>query len=153
MRLALLTSLVILASQAPAETVGRFGVHAVLPGGYTLDPPPDNDDGRVFTYDDGAEIVLWGSWPMAPMDRERADTRGYYLSDGAQITYDAAGAGWFVLSGFEDEIIFYLRVEEGHTCGGETALAHLELRYPVTRRAHYDPQVAGIAGSLGFGPC
>lgn len=153
MRLVLLTCLMILAGQAPAETVGRFGVHANVPGGYVMAPPPGNDDGRVFVYDDGAEIALWGSWPMASLDTERADRRSYYLDDGARITYDTAGAGWFVLSGYEGDTVFYLRVKEGRTCGGETALAHVELRYPLMYRAKYDPQVPGIAGSLGFGPC
>ncbi|WP_323771409.1 hypothetical protein [Antarctobacter sp.] len=153
MRLALLTALVLLASQAPAETVGRFGVHATLPGGYTIDPPPGNDDGRTFLYPDGAEIRLWGGWLMDTLASDRADRRGYYLSDGAEITYDAAGADWYVLSGFLGNAIFYLRVEQGRTCGGEAALAHLELLYPVDVRAYYDPQIGAIANSLGFGPC
>lgn len=153
MRFALLSALMLLASQAPAETAGRFGVRADLPGGYTIAPPPANDDGRTFTYPEGAVIRLWGGWTMAPLESDRIDTRSYYRESGAEITYDTAGPGWYVLSGLFGETIFYLRVEEGRTCGGETAVAHVELRYPEARRATYDPLVGRIADSLGFGPC
>ncbi|WP_300442601.1 hypothetical protein [uncultured Mameliella sp.] len=136
-----------------SETVGRFGVSASLPEGYEIGSRPGNDDGRAFFYPDGAEIRLWGGWVMEPLAVERANRRGYYLQDGAEITYDAAGADWFVLSGYAGETIFYLRVETGRTCGGEEALASLEIRYPEALRARYDPQIGDIAGSLGFGPC
>ena len=153
MRFVLLSALVMFAAQAPAETAGRFGVSAALPGGYAMSPAPGNDDGRTYLYPDGAEIRLWGGWLMDRLEQDRADRRGYYRNDGAQITYDTAGPGWYVLSGFLGETIFYLRVEEVRTCGGETALAYLEIRYPDARRSTYDPQIGAIAGSLGVGPC
>jgi hypothetical protein len=142
-----------LCGPALSETVGRFGVSATLPQGHFVGPSPGNDDGRSFHYPDGGEISLWGGWVMDTLAVERADRRVYALQDGAEITYDAAGPDWFVLSGYEGNSIFYLRVEQGLTCGGEEALAYLEIRYPDTQRARYDPLIAGIAGSLGFGPC
>ncbi|MBY6115778.1 hypothetical protein KUW09_15425 [Mameliella alba] len=151
--LATLVSGVMLATICPAETVGRFDVHADLPGGYDMGPRPGNDDGRAFFYADGAEIRLWGGWVMDSLAAERRSRLGFYLADGARVTYEASGRDWFVLSGYDGDVIFYLRVEQGRTCGGEEALAYLELRYPEHLRSTYDPRIGGIAGSLGFGPC
>lgn len=150
---ALALAVLCVASAAPAETVGGFGVGAWLPGGYRLAPPPGYDDGRTFLYPDGAEVRLWGSWPLAGLTEERARTRAFYRESGARITYDTGGPGWFVLSGHLGASIFYLRVEEGRTCGGRAALAHVELRYPAAQRRAWDERVRRVAGSLGFGPC
>lgn len=143
----------IVATAAPAETVGGFGVTATLPGGYRLAPPPGYDDGRTFLYPDGAEIRLWGSWPMAGLAEERALSRAHYHESGGRITYDTGGPGWFVLSGTLGASIFYLRVEQGWTCEGRAALAHVELLYPAALRRAYDARVTRVARSLGFGPC
>lgn len=154
MRLALATlALCLTATVTLADTVGRFGVTGHVPPGFTAGPAPGNDDGRTFTAGDGGELRLWGSWRIEPIAADRKATRGYLVSEGANITYEADGRGWFVISGYLGSDIFYLRVEDGITCGGEEARAHLRLLYPIPARDRYDPLVGTIAKSLGFGPC
>ena len=149
-----LTCAAIFAGQmVSADVVGRYGVEAFIPARFVMQPPPGNDDGRTYIDDYGAELRVWGAWPMGSLTEDEAATQIYYADVGGAVTYEARGQDWFVLSGYLGNAIFYLRVERGRTCAGDPALAHMELLYPQDAREFYDPMVVQLAESLGFGPC
>ena len=72
----------------------------------------------------------------------------------ARVTYEAAGEGWQVVSGFESSgKIVYHKAIAGVNCRGDAVLGHVQLRYPEPYRGLYDPLVKPIADSLDFAPC
>ncbi|CUH76562.1 hypothetical protein [Tropicibacter naphthalenivorans] len=149
----LVLALVMLGDAALAGVYGRYGVTLDVPGGFEMLPPPGNDDGRGFTDRAGGRLSVWGSWQIEPLADERAFRKSSYLEQGAEITYEAGGKTWFVLSGYLGREVFYLRVEDGQTCGGEDARAFFEVTYPVEFRSRYDDLPGRFGKSLGFGPC
>lgn len=138
-------------SVASAQTWGRFGVEAELPPGFSMAPPPENDDGRSFIDGEGAEIRVWGSAILRSLEADEMAMREFYETLGGEVTYRAGGENWYVLSGFLGQEIFYARVENGETCGGTDARASLQILYPVDERERYDPMIDDLANSLGFG--
>lgn len=155
MRAVLLAAVIFAQSAALlwAESVGRYGVSANIPDRFVMGARPGNDDGRTFTDDYGATVRLWGSWRIEDLHADENAMREYYKNVGSRISYEARGTGWYVMSGYLGQSIFYLRVEDGRTCSGEPARAAIELLYPADAREFYDPLVGGITRSLGFGPC
>ncbi|WP_299927967.1 hypothetical protein [uncultured Pelagimonas sp.] len=141
------------ATLANAGNFGKYGVSAQVPQGFAIQSPPGNYDGRRFVDRNGAEIRVWGGWRIENITGDESGMRDYYQEIGGVVTYDARGNGWYVLSGYFGQSIFYLRVENGMTCEGEEARASLEFIYPEDSRAAYDPLVGLLAKSLGFGPC
>ncbi len=138
---------------AEAESFGKYGVTVQVPPGFVLQPPPGNDDGRHFVDNNSAEVRVWGGWRVFDLAEDEAGMRNYYQEIGGVVTYDARGNDWYVLSGYFGQSIFYLRAENGVTCGGEDARASLEITYPEASRTAYDPLIGPMAKSLGFGPC
>jgi hypothetical protein len=105
------------ATAAYSESFGRFGVALDVPDTFTMEPPPANDDGRSFTDARGGTLRVWGGWPLDGLAADKAQVKGFYQSDGAEITFEAAGQGWYVLSGYLGDMIFYTRVhglQNGH---------------------------------------
>ncbi|MDJ0820662.1 MAG: hypothetical protein QNJ09_02485 [Paracoccaceae bacterium] len=151
--LVFLAALILWAESAAADVYGRYGVQANVPVRFVMQPPPGNDDGRSFVDDYGAELRVWGAWPLGSVAADEAATVAYYADVGGAVTYRARGTSWYVLSGYLGNAIFYLRVERGQTCEGDPVLAHMELLYPEDAREFYDPMVVRLAKSLGFGPC
>ncbi|MCC1493640.1 hypothetical protein [Cognatishimia sp. F0-27] len=142
---------ILAAGTAVAQTFGRFAVEAELPPGFAMAPPPENDDGRSFIDGQGAEIRVWGRYILDTLSEDEAAMRTFYETLGGEVTYRAGGQDWYVLSGFLGQEVFYARVEDGETCVGEHARASVQMRYPVEERARYDPLIATLSASLGFG--
>lgn len=138
---------------AGAETFGKYGVTVQVPQGFQKQPPPGNDDGRRFIDRNGAEIRVWGGWRIDSLADNEAGMRDYYQEVGGVVTYDTRGNGWYVLSGYFGQSIFYLRVENGQLCGGGEARASMEFIYPQDSRESYDPMVGRLAESVGFEAC
>jgi hypothetical protein len=124
----------------------RFGTSIVYPSRFKPGRPPDNNDGRSFTADDGAQLAVWGSLNVEERDlpgleaflRENA-------KEGEKITYRAAGKSWLVLSGTRGDKLFYARYVLSHRNEIENAF---EVSYPAALAATYDPIVARISKSL-----
>ncbi len=132
---------------------GRFGFHADIPNGFIQGPRPDNDDGRAFTSPDGSgEVRVTGAYAFVVVDNWTqyvAFMSALYGTDGGEITYQAGGDDWLVLSGTEGGRIFYLRAELGEDPFGDDIIATLEIRYDIAARDKWDPIIGPIADSLG----
>ena len=133
----------------------RHGFSLSYPAGtFAAQPPPANDEGRVFVSRDGNARLLAGALPNADGVNLR-DYRALVLQQsypGAAIDYAPVGAMWFVLSGTRDGMMFYERVT--FTCGGRLINSWAML-YPAAERRLYDRIVEQVARSYrpGEGGC
>ena len=129
----------------------RHGFSLSYPAGtFTPQPPPANDDGRVFVSRDGNARLLAGALPNADGMNLR-DYRSLVLQQsypGAAIDYAPIRDNWFVLSGTRDGVTFYERVT--FTCGGRRINSWAML-YPAAERLLYDRIVEHVARSYRAG--
>ena len=125
----------------------RHGFSLSYPAGtFLAEPPPGNDDGRVFVSRDGSARLLAGALANAEGLNLR-DYRSLVLQksyQGAAIDYAPVSSTWFVVSGTRDGTMFYERVT--FTCGGRLINSWAML-YPAAERRIYDRIVELIARS------
>ena len=153
-----LLPLIVLAPPAVADELtyhnDRFGVTARVPFGMVSTVEPENEDGRTF-YDpiDNASVRIWGSYATIGLAAFRARRTEDLESRGAEITYEAGGNSWFVISGYLDDEVFYLRAERGRTCEGEPVWAHIDIRFAEDLRPRFESLVDPLANSLRVAGC
>lgn len=125
----------------------RFGATADIPSDWRMEPPPENDDGRIFVSPDGrAKIVVSGSHVVLPRDEEfriRLEP-----GEGETVSYRRQGRDWLVISGVDGDRIFYRK--SVLSCRGEVWNS-VSIDYPAAERKTYDALVAHVAGSLRGG--
>ncbi len=103
----------------PVQTFvdSRFGFSCQLPARLVRQPPPENGDGLEFTSPDGLQHVTCsgintptedvGTSPSVAARRDRA----FHLAHGATVTYSAADAASYTLSGLQsNHRVFYEHV-------------------------------------------
>ena len=122
----------------------RFGQSADFPAGWKMQPPPENDDGRIFVSPDGkAKVIIFGNWAMQSRAEEMADALAPH--DGRTVTYSKRGANWVVVSGTQGDLIFY---EKRMLSCKDQLWSNLYIEYPAADKTKYDAMVAHIAASL-----
>ncbi len=122
----------------------RFGTTAEIPAAWKMQPPPANDDGRIFTSPDGrAEIIVNGSY-AGVVD---PDELGYRLepSEGETIAYKQRKGDWAVVSGTKGDRIFYRKTRL--SCGGTIANS-LSIEYPASEKSRSNSVMARVEASL-----
>lgn len=125
----------------------RFGTTADVPAGWKMEPPPENDDGRIFVSPDGtARIIVSGILALSSPDEEMA--RKLEAPQGGVITYSRRGGRWAVVSGLKGDRIFYAK--SILSCGDQV-WNDLWIEYPAADKAKYDALVAHVAASLRSG--
>jgi hypothetical protein len=129
----------------------RHGFSLSYPAGtFAAEPPPANDDGRVFLSRDGSARLLAG----ALENTDRLNLRDYRTLvlqqsyQGASLEYAPVTSTWFVLSGTRDGTMFYERVT--FTCGGRLINSWAML-YPAAERRNWDRIVEQVARSYRAG--
>ena len=76
----------------------RFGTTADVPAGWKMEPPPANDDGRIFTSPDGrAQLIVNGSY-AGVVDPDELRSRLEPM-EGETIAYKQRKGDWAVVSG------------------------------------------------------
>jgi hypothetical protein len=130
----------------------RFGTSADVPAGFTVMPPPENDDGQGFEGAGGGRISVYGAFDFTSGFAEyRAFLKQTLEDEGWSLTYTPSGENWFVLSGVSNGQILYQRVERPAGCTGDI-LHHIEFRYPAEDKSEWKPIVERGAKTL-TGPC
>jgi len=122
----------------------RFGTTADIPAAWKMQPPPENDDGRIFVSPDGrAEIVVNGSYAGVV----EPDELGYRLepSEGETIAYKQRKGDWAVVSGTKGDRIFCRKTRL--SCRGTIANS-LSIEYPASEKSRYDSIVTHVEASL-----
>ncbi len=125
----------------------RYGTFITFPATYFQPAPaPDSGDGRLFrSVDDAASFYVFAQYnaeglsQLQQIAREKADPMQ------RRVTYERAGPGWYVVSGFTGADIFYRRVLED----SNGLIRVFEITYPQTRKAEFDAVVTYMAQSFG----
>jgi serine/threonine-protein kinase len=124
----------------------RYGTTIDYPSTFKPQPPPDNDDGRVFKGADGADFRVFASYNALDFDlAQYRDFTVKHLDAGAVVTYQADGNDWFVISGTKGDKVFYERHLLSH---GEQMTEGFVITYPASLKQTYDPIVARMAKSF-----
>jgi hypothetical protein len=123
----------------------RFGTTADVPSAWRAGPPPENNDGLIFTSPDGAaKLTISGSLNIWDNLKEGFD---FYETpqEGEKITYKHHDRGSLTLSGTKGDRIFYTK----HllSCRGQI-WNNIYLEYPAARKIEFDDLVAHVAKSL-----
>ena len=108
---------------------------------------PNSDEGRVLFSKDGKAKLLFGAFDNA-QNNSLEEYRQFLLSEhyaDAKIDYAPVRKRWFVLSGTQNDQMFYQRVS--FTCGGRLINSWAML-YPVAERKMYDRVVEDVARSF-----
>ncbi|MCO6406788.1 hypothetical protein [Hoeflea alexandrii] len=129
----------------------RFGTSADVPAAFAPAPPPENGDGQRFDGPNGT-ITVYGAFDFTgSFSGYRSFLKDTLESEGWKLTYTPSGENWFVLSGVNQGLILYQRVERPAGCNGDI-LHHIEFRYPARDGMEWEPIVERGAKSLD-GPC
>jgi hypothetical protein len=119
----------------------RFGFCVEYPARLTMEPPPVNDDGRVFT--DGQGLRLTASGINNVMEETLANARLSQEREFDRVSYRSGGSNWYVLSGYKGDKIIYLK-----TFVGRGSINHLYISYHACKKAEYEEMVTRVARSL-----
>jgi hypothetical protein len=119
----------------------RYGFCIDYPGNLTMNPPPDNEDGRRFHDSNGFLLIVSGSNNILNNTLETEMKSG--SGDIDKITYRAKRKNWFVLSGFKGSDIVYLK-----TYVGKGAINNLYIKYPARMKMKYNGTVMKISQSF-----
>ncbi len=99
-------------------------------------------DGQIFYIDGGKiELLVWGSvnGQNRSLEQEKA-----YISQNRNVVYqtlnDKIKPNFFVVTGFENGKIYYLRTEKT-----QTGFRSFEIRYPKEEKEKYDKFVEKIS--------
>jgi hypothetical protein len=121
----------------------RFGFTFRYPAGvFEPERRTEAGDGEVFTDVGGARLLV-GAFENAggfSVQSYMNFIRGKSYS-GYDIDYAPRGQTWFVLSGENDQNVFYEKVM--FSCGGRI-VSSFALIYPLASKAAFDPVVEGI---------
>lgn len=142
----------VLTSSVLADSItyknARYGTQITLPARLftQIAPPPANGDGITLTHPDGGSIAIYaGHNALGDTPRTAAESLRNETGVDFTITYDRVADDWLVQSGFEGDMIFYMRLEFG-----DDGIVHgFLMKWPESQRAKYDDAVGPIGQSLG----
>ena len=124
---------------------GRFGYAVAVPLSHLQPQGETNGDGQVFASDSGEELRVFGSFTV--LGDSLAGAYELYAQDapGRQVTYKVKREGWFVVSGFEGDTVFYTKVM-AHP--GNGSFLTFTLRYDKSLKPTFDPITEEVARSF-----
>jgi hypothetical protein len=122
----------------------RFAFCLDYPSTLLLQPPPDNGDGRTFKSKDGkVQMLAYGSYNSL---QEKLETRFLAESTSSgtrKITYKLFKPDFFVISGIENNKVFYEKI-----LYKDDTYKTLLISYPTALKKTYDPITAKIVRSF-----
>ena len=103
-----------------------------------------NGNGRTFEASDGsASMLVYGTEGSSP-DKLRRRFDEQLDNPDLNVTYQTRGDGWYVLSGYRGDHIFYERVE-----ARDNTFKVVRIFYDRSRKSAFDPIVREVSASLG----
>ena len=134
-------------SQAYAEVPyekycnSRFKFCVLYPVTFGMGPAPDNNDGREFYDREGFSMTASGMYNV--LENSLKEEMKSQEEDFDTVTYRKVKDHWYVLSGYKDDNILYIK-----TYMGKETIYHLYIRYPARLKKEYDKIVSKIAKSF-----
>lgn len=122
----------------------RFGFSLPVPPAMRSLRPPDNGDGQGFITPDGkVKLSAWGSFNIDHLGDVEKRWQEELAEKGRTITYKRKTAGWFVISGVQENGTgFYFR----YTANGRHAAGWM-ITYPQSDEKKYAPWIERISKS------
>ena len=132
-------------------TNARFGTGIDYPAGHFLSgTPPTNGDGLEFTGADGISgFVIFGRYNVDELPMSGLMSEDMSADQYDEITYRKWDKGWYALSGYSGDNLFYRKVilrpvdQTVHT---------FEITYPKSQKDMYEAVVSRMAQSFASGP-
>jgi hypothetical protein len=103
----------------------------------------DNSDGQAFLAKDGAKLLVYGSNNALNQTLKNVldDTASRLARDSGKVTYKAIKRNWFVVSGQDQQTVFYAK-----TIYAREQFKSFELTYDSSLSAVYKPVLNRLAG-------
>lgn len=123
----------------------RFGFCVSYPVNFGMGPAPDNNDGRKFYDREGFSMTasaMYNVLENSLKDEMKSQEEGFDT-----VTYRKVKNNWYVLSGYKDDSILYIK-----TYMGKETIYHLYIRYPTKIKKEYDKIVSKTSRSFTPGP-
>jgi len=127
----------------------RFGTSLEIPLQLfePVEPRPENGDGREFRAQDGARLLVYGTYAPFAILSGFEEYKSNLLSEakhrGLGVTYETSGKGWLVFSGLAGTNVVYTKVVEGCEAAHE-----FTIEYPAASKAAYDRVVTRLSRTL-----
>ena len=121
----------------------RYGFCVEYPVNFGIKPAAINNDGRVFYDTQGYTMRAYGSYNALEHSIKaemRDEEKGFDI-----ITYRAAKNNWYVLSGYKDDNIVYLKT---YMSRNKEIFYHLYMRYPAKFKTEYNKIVSKVSKSF-----
>lgn len=125
----------------------RYGFSLEVPANFIAQRPPDNGDGLGWSSPDGATEIAAGGSNNVFGDTLQSLMQEHIAMEEDEVTYQASGPNWFVLSGYDGANIFYEKVYLGKDTEND-----LRIEYPADEKEKYDSMVSTVAASFQPGP-
>lgn len=119
----------------------RFGFCVSYPVNFGMSPAPDNNDGREFYDREGFSMTASGMYNV--LENSLKDEMKSQEEDFDTVTYHKVKDNWYVLSGYKDNNILYIK-----TYMGKETIYHLYIRYPAKLKKDYNKIVSKASRSF-----
>jgi len=141
-------------SEKPEKYSPGFDIYQNSRYGFSFKYPADikskiessNTDGCEFIYEDGFDIKVYGSNDPGVLNKSKEYFFSNELKNHKDITYKTQKNNWFVISGYDGEKIFYVKMFIGLSSRNV-----LYIYYPSNLRDKYYDAISVISKSFAEG--
>ncbi len=128
----------------------RFYFAIDYPAGLVAQPPPANNDGRVFLSEDGkVKLIAAAHYNALNETLAQLAREAEAVYQGGRITYRRVMADYFVISGFQGDDVFYQATAlYRHPEGDGEVVATFIFTYPRETAPRYNPMVKRMLNSF-----
>ncbi len=121
----------------------RYGFCIEYPVNFGKEPAPTNNDGRVFYDNEGCSMRVYGSYNALEHSFKaemRDEEKGFDI-----VTYRTSKSNWYVLSGYKDDDIVYIKT---YMSRDKSIFYHLRISYPAKFKTEYNEIVSKASKSF-----
>ena len=125
----------------------RYGFCVKYPVNFGMEPAPYNNDGRAFYDNEGYFMRAYGSHNALEHSinaEMKYEEKGFDI-----VTYQTAKNNWYVLSGYKDDNIIYIKT---YMSPDKSIFYHLRISYPAKFKTEYNEIVSKASKSFKPGP-
>ncbi len=121
----------------------RYGFCVGYPVHFGVEPAPTNNDGRVFYDAEGCSMRVYGSHNA--LEHSFKDEMSSEEKEFDVVTYRAAKSNWYVLSGYKDDDVVYIKT---YMSKDKSIFYHLRISYPAKYKTEYNEIVSKASKSF-----